>query len=239
MTVARCDGAGFDTEGEMEKGIRVILMGPPGCGKGTQGKKLESRYSIPQLSTGDMLRAAVRDRTPVGLEAKSYMDGGKLVPDAVIIGIMRERLAAPDCKGGYILDGFPRTLEQAVALDELFAQTGQKLTAVLNLDVDDEEVVKRLSGRRQCRKCGTGFHVALNRPKADGVCDACGGELYQRDDDNEKTIRERLGVYNRQTSPLLEYYSSRGLLYSTPGSGTIDEIFERTCSLIEKASASA
>ena len=221
------------------RGIRMILMGPPGCGKGTQGKKLEARYGIPQLSTGDMLRAAVRDKTSVGMKAKEFMDGGKLVPDEVIIGIMRERLAASDCSGGYILDGFPRTVEQARALDAMLAETGQKLTAAVNLEVDDEEVVKRLAGRRQCRKCGTGFHVEFNRPSAEGVCDACGGELYQRDDDNEKTIRERLGVYNRQTAPLLDYYGKKGLLLSTKGSGTIGEIFERTCSLIDKASASA
>ncbi|HPQ80958.1 MAG TPA: adenylate kinase [bacterium] len=224
----------------MTKGsVRVILMGPPGCGKGTQGKKLEAKFGIPQLSTGDMLRKAVRDGTPVGMKAKGFMDEGKLVPDEVIIGIMKERLAAPDCDRGYILDGFPRTVEQARALDGLFSESGQDLTAVVNLDVDDEEVVRRLSGRRQCRKCGTGFHVSFNRPKVEGVCDACGGELYQRDDDNEKTIRERLEVYNRQTAPLLAYYEEKGLLYSTPGSGSIDDIFGRTCSLIEKGLAAA
>lgn len=223
----------------MERVLRLILMGPPGCGKGTQGKKLEARYGIPQLSTGDMLRVAVRNGTPIGREAKGFMDRGELVPDQVIIGIMRERLSASDCSGGYILDGFPRTIEQAKALDVLFAEAGQQLTAVIDLDVADEEVVRRLSGRRQCRACGTGFHVVFHKPQQDGRCDACGGELYQRDDDNEKTIRDRLSVYNRQTAPLLSYYERQGVLRKIPGTGSIDEIYAQACSLIERACTSA
>lgn len=223
----------------MADGIRLILIGPPGCGKGTQGKRLEERHRIPQLSTGDMLRAAVRDSTPIGKEAKGFMDRGALVPDEVIVGIMRERLAAPDCANGYILDGFPRTIKQALALDRLFVEKAQKLTAVINLEVADEEVVKRLSGRRQCRKCGTGFHVVFNKPREDGVCDACGNKLYQRDDDNEKTIRDRLSVYNKQTEPLLAYYYEQGLLHSISGTGSIDEVYKSVCSLIDTTTTSA
>ena len=218
----------------MTQTIRTILMGPPGCGKGTQGKKLEAKYSIPQLSTGDMLRAAVRDKTQVGLKAKEYMDSGNLVPDDVIVGVIRERLNASDCDKGYILDGFPRTIGQAEALDGLFVDNGHKLTAVINLDVADDDVVARLSGRRQCKKCGTGFHIVFNKAKQEGICDACGGELYQRDDDNEVTVRERLNVYKEKTAPLLGYYEKQGLLNNIPGTGSIDEIFDRVCSLIDK-----
>ena len=218
----------------MTQTIRTILMGPPGCGKGTQGKKLEAKYSIPQLSTGDMLRAAVRDKTQVGLKAKEYMDSGNLVPDDVIVGVIRDRLNASDCDKGYILDGFPRTIGQAEALDGLFADNGHKLTAVINLDVADDDVVARLSGRRQCKKCGTGFHIVFNKAKQEGICDACGGELYQRDDDNEVTVRERLNVYKEKTAPLLGYYEKQGLLNNIPGTGSIDEIFDRVCSLIDK-----
>ncbi|MFA4874948.1 MAG: adenylate kinase [bacterium] len=218
----------------MVDAIRIVLMGPPGCGKGTQGKMLEAHYSIPQLSTGDMLRAAVRDSTPVGLKAKEYMDRGELVPDEVIIGVMRERLGSSDCRGGYILDGFPRTVAQAEALDNLLAQSKTSLMASINLDVPDEDVVKRLSGRRQCRACGTGFHVVFKKPSREGFCDACGGELYQRDDDNEVTVRSRLAVYNKQTAPLLNYYEGKELLIRVPGTGDIDKIFAKVCSLIEE-----
>jgi adenylate kinase len=218
----------------MSKAARIILMGPPGCGKGTQSKKLESRYSIPQLSTGDMLRVAVRDKTPIGIEAKKYMDSGNLVPDDVIVGVVSDRLKASDCQNGYILDGFPRTIAQAEALDEIFDKNGQKLTAVINLEVKDDDVIARLSGRRQCKKCGVGFHIVFNKPKLDGVCDVCGGELYQRDDDNEKTVFDRLSVYKAKTAPLLDYYEKVGLLNNVSGSGSIDDIFGSICSLIDK-----
>ncbi len=217
----------------MQTAIRIVLMGPPGCGKGTQGKKLEQLCSIPQLSTGDMLRQAQRDGTPIGLKAKEFMDRGALVSDDVLIGLMRERLSKSDCANGYILDGYPRTIGQAKSLDDLLAEKGEKLTAAINLDVPDDQVVIRLSGRRQCKKCGTGFHVTLNKPKHDGICDSCGGELYQRDDDNEKTVRSRLVVYNENTAPLLSYYEKKGLLCNVCGMGSIDEIFGRVCSLID------
>lgn len=209
-------------------------MGPPGCGKGTQGRKLEARYHIPQLSSGDMLRRAVKDETPVGKIAKGYLDKGNLVPDDVTVAVMKERLSAPDSAGGYILDGFPRTIGQAGALDAMFAEEGHALTAAINLAVPDNDVVARLSGRRQCRECGTGFHIVFNTPRRENICDNCGGALYQRDDDNEATIRERLRVYNRETLPLLKYYERQGLLRQANGLGSIDEIFARICSLIDK-----
>jgi adenylate kinase len=218
----------------MAQPIKIVLMGPPGCGKGTQGKMLEERYGILQLSTGDMLRAAVRDKTPTGLKAKEYMDAGKLVPDEVIIGIMNDRLAASDCDKGYILDGFPRTVAQAEALDVLIEKSGAGLLGAINLDVPDEEVVKRIAGRRQCRTCGTGFHMMFKQPHKEGVCDACGGELYQRADDNENTVRQRLETYKKQTEPLLGYYESKGLLMNVPGVGDIKGIYEKICSLIDR-----
>ena len=215
--------------------IRLILMGAPGCGKGTQAKKLEERYDIVQLSTGDMLRAAIREGTEVGTAAKEFMDRGALVPDEVIIGVMKERLAKDDVAHGYILDGFPRTLGQAEALSKLLDEMHQPLTAAIALTVTEDEVVKRLTGRRTCKECGTGYQIEFNPPKQEGVCDKCGGALYQRDDDNEQTIRQRLAVYQEQTSPLIEYYSGRGLLKEVEGVGSIDQIFERTCSLIDSA----
>jgi len=220
----------------MAEGVRIILVGPPGCGKGTQAKMVEERYDIPQLSTGDMLRSAVREGTEVGVKAKSYMDQGGLVPDDIIVEVMRNRIQKEDCNSGYILDGFPRTLGQAEALDRMLAELRQPLTVVIAIAVPDEEVVRRLSGRRQCKSCGTGFHIAFNKPKKDGVCDKCGGELYQRDDDNEQTIRSRLKVYYEQTSPLLDYYRERDLLNEVDGVGSIDQIYGAICSLIDKRS---
>lgn len=217
------------------QGIRLILMGPPGCGKGTHAKKLEELYSIPQLSTGDMLRSAQRDGTEIGLKAKGYMDAGKLVPDEVIVDVMRERMKGNDCKGGYVLDGFPRTLGQAEALETLLSELQSPLTAVIALVVPDDEVVRRLSGRRQCKKCGMGYHVEFKAPNQEGVCDSCGGELYLRDDDNETTIRSRLAVYTDQTAPLLTYYRERNLLHEIDGVGSIDDIFGSISSLIDRA----
>ncbi|HPW45359.1 MAG TPA: adenylate kinase [bacterium] len=217
--------------------MRIILMGPPGCGKGTQGKMLEKKYGIPQLSTGDMLRQAVRDATPVGVRAKEKLDRGELVSDEILISIMRDRLGSEDCSRGCILDGYPRTIGQAESLDELFEEKGISLLAAINMDLPDDDVVARISGRRQCKSCGMGYHVEFKKPAKDGVCDQCGGELYQRSDDNEKTIRDRLLVYNEKTAPLLGYYEKRGLLFSIPGTGSIDEIFNNICSLIDKRMA--
>ena len=215
--------------------LRLILMGPPGSGKGTQAKMLEERYGILQLSTGDMLRIALRDGSKVGCEAKKYMDAGKLVPDQVIVEVMRERLQKPDCAKGYILDGFPRTLGQATALDELLVTMDRPLTAVIALTVPDDEVVRRLAGRRTCTKCSAGYHVAFHAPTTANVCDKCGAALYQRDDDNEATIRARLGVYEAQTAPLINYYRVQGLMHEVKGVGALQEIFDAMCSLIDKS----
>ncbi len=212
--------------------MKLVLLGPPGAGKGTQAKQMIDKYSIPQISTGDILRQAVKDGTQMGKEAKTYMDKGELVPDGVIIGIVKDRIQADDCKDGYIFDGFPRTVAQAEALDSMLNDLGTQLDAVVSIEVPEEDVVKRLSGRRTCKSCGTLFHVMFNPPAKEDVCDACGGELYQRDDDNETTIRQRLSVYTNQTSPLIDYYSKAEILKPVPGTGAPDTIFEAICKVL-------
>jgi adenylate kinase len=207
--------------------MRIILLGPPGAGKGTQAKLLIERLGIPQISTGDMLRAAVKAGTPLGAEAKAYMDRGGLVPDAVIIGLVRERLQVPDCSRGYILDGFPRTVAQAEALETTLEELHLSLDRVLCLEVPSEDLVSRIAGRRTCRNCGAMYHLRFSPSKREGVCDACGGETYQRDDDREETVRQRLLVYEEQTAPLIRFYDRRGLLRRIPGTGEIAEIFSR------------
>lgn len=207
--------------------MRIILLGPPGAGKGTQAKLLIERLGVPQISTGDMLRAAVKAGTALGREAKSFMDRGALVPDGVIVGLVRERLQAADCSGGYILDGFPRTAAQAEALDATLRELRASLDHVLCLDVPSEALIVRIAGRRTCRACGAMFHATFSPSKRDGVCDACGGETYQRDDDREETVRQRLQVYADQTAPLIRYYEERGLLRRIAGTGEIAEIFAR------------
>lgn len=212
--------------------MKLVLIGPPGCGKGTQAVLIQEEYKIPQVSTGDILRAAIRKGTPLGGKAAGYMNAGNLVPDQLIIDLMNERIKGEDCRDGYILDGFPRTLKQAEALDELLKNAGHKLDMVISIEVDDNEVVARLSGRRQCTNCGDGYHLIFKRPKRENVCDKCGSALYQRDDDKEETVRARLSVYREQTSPLINYYQNAGLLKTVNGLGTIDEIFKRVSSLI-------
>jgi adenylate kinase len=207
--------------------MRIVLLGGPGSGKGTQAKKLIDKLGIPQISTGDIFRGALKEGTPMGLKAKTYMDKGELVPDDVVIGVVEERLAKPDLDKGYMLDGFPRTLAQAEALDKILNGQSKSLHHAILVDVPDEELVGRLSGRRTCRGCGAMFHVMFNKPKQEGVCDVCGAELYQRDDDSEATIRERLTVYNLQTAPLIDYYDAKGLLRRVEGVGPIGEIFAR------------
>lgn len=202
-------------------------MGPPGAGKGTQAKLLVERLGVPQISTGDMLRAAVKAGTPLGREAKAYMDRGALVPDGVIIGLVRERLQSTDCIRGYILDGFPRTVAQAEALEKALLDLRLSLDHVLCLEVPPEDLVVRIAGRRTCRACGAMFHVRFSPAKRDGVCDACGGETYQRDDDREDTVRHRLEVYAQQTEPLVRFFEGRGLLRRIAGTGEIPEIFAR------------
>jgi adenylate kinase len=204
--------------------VRLIFLGPPGAGKGTQARELAREWSVPQIATGEMLRAAVAAGTPLGLKAKRIMETGALVPDDVMIGLMAERLREPDAAGGFILDGFPRTLAQAEALERLLEGLDQKLDGVVFFEVAEPELVRRLTGRRLCRRCQAAFHVVSAPPQREGVCDRCGGELYQRDDDSEATVRHRLGVYDRQTVPLLDFYRDRGLLTPIPGEGSITTI---------------
>lgn len=204
--------------------MRVAFLGPPGAGKGTQARDLARDWSVPHIATGDMLREAVAAGTTLGREAKTYMDRGALVPDDVIIGMIAERLRQPDARNGFLLDGFPRTIAQAEGLERLLKDLGQPLERVIYFDVAEPELVRRLTGRRVCRACGHSFHVVSNPPRREGVCDACGGELYQRVDDSESTVRNRLDVYARQTAPLLDWYVGKNLLTSVKGEGTIDDI---------------
>jgi adenylate kinase len=212
--------------------MNIILLGPPGAGKGTQAKKMIDRYGIPQISTGDMLRAAVKAGTPLGMEAKSYMDAGGLVPDSVVIGLVKERIQEPDCEKGFMLDGFPRNVAQAEELDKMLNDMGIQIDHVMCIEVPNEELIKRLTGRRTCKECGAGYHVMFDPPKKEGVCDKCGGELYQRDDDNETTVKSRLDVYDAQTKPLIDYYDNQGKLRRIDGVGTIDEIFNRIVAVL-------
>ena len=204
-----------------------ILLGPPGAGKGTQAKLMIDKWNIPQVSTGDILRAAVREGTALGIEAKGFMDSGELVPDRVVIGIIAERLREEDAAEGFILDGFPRTIPQAEALQEILDDLGRNIDHVISIEVDDEELVTRLTGRRMCKGCGESFHVVFNPSAKDGVCDRCSGELYQRDDDQEQTIRQRLTVYSEQTQPLIAFYEKQGKLRRIEGTGSIESIFSR------------
>ncbi|MGD0266233.1 MAG: adenylate kinase [Candidatus Methylomirabilota bacterium] len=207
--------------------MRLLLLGPPGAGKGTQAKLLVERLGIPQISTGDMLRAAAKAGTPLGQEAKQYMNRGALVPDEVINQLVRERVQQPDCARGYILDGYPRTVAQAKSLREMLLALGLAVDHVLSLEVPVGELVERLAGRRTCRSCGAMYQVHFSPSKADGRCDVCGEVTYQRDDDREETVRRRLTVYAEQTAPLVSFYEARGLLRRVPGTGEIAEIFQR------------
>jgi adenylate kinase len=204
--------------------MNIILIGPPGAGKGTQAKRMIDRLGVPQISTGDMFRAAVKDGTPMGKKAKEYMDKGALVPDEVVIGVVNERFGKPDCKKGFILDGFPRTQEQAKALDGLLKKLGTKLDHVVVIEVPDDFLVDRLTGRRTCRGCNYMHHIKYDPPKKPGVCDKCGGELYQRDDDKEETIRQRLKTYHDQTSPLIKYYSTQGVVRKIDGTASMERV---------------
>ncbi|MBE0597508.1 MAG: adenylate kinase [Desulfuromonadales bacterium] len=207
--------------------MNLILLGPPGAGKGTQAIMLTDRFGIPQISTGEILRSAVKEETPMGVKAKSFMDAGALVPDAVVIGIVLERLQKADCKPGFILDGFPRTVAQADALKDNLRDLEKDLTAVLALEVDNDALVERLTGRRTCRQCGRGYHLKFDPPRTAGQCDVCGGELYQRDDDREETIRKRMEVYDSQTTPLVDYYQQQGLLTRINGMQEISVVQEK------------
>lgn len=206
--------------------MQIILMGAPGAGKGTQAAFLVKKFGIPQIATGDIFRAAVKSGTELGKQAKACMDAGKLVPDEVTIGIVRERLAKDDCKDGFILDGFPRTVEQADALKKILAELGKTLTAVLNIAVPAEDLIGRSVGRRVCKQCGATYHVDFNAPKVEGVCDSCGGELYQRADDTVETMTNRLNVYVESTRPLIEYYKKAGVYHEVDGRQHIEKVTE-------------
>lgn len=212
--------------------MKMILVGPPGVGKGTQAKFLVDHFNIPQISTGDMLRGNIRTKTELGLLAQEYMNDGKLVPDQVVLDMVRIRLSEDDCGKGYILDGFPRTIPQAEGLDRILSDIGVSLDLVLVLTADHTEIVKRLSARRSCRSCGSIYNLLFDPTEAAGICDSCGGELYQRDDDLPDTILNRLKVYADQTEPLIEYYSNQGLVKQVNGIGTIEEIKQRVSSAL-------
>jgi adenylate kinase len=218
-----------------EKGLmNLIIIGPPGSGKGTQGKLIAEKYHIPQISTGDILREAVRDGTALGLRAKAFMGKGGLAPDGMVIGIIEDRLVQRGCVNGFLLDGFPRTVAQAEALERVLGKTGLAIDHVINIEIEREELIRRLMERRTCGKCGAMYHPTFNPPERKGICDKCGAFLYQRDDDREETIRSRLEVYSRQTGPVIQYYAAQGLVRPIHGMGHIDDIFHRIREAIEE-----
>ncbi|MBE7360487.1 adenylate kinase [Staphylococcus epidermidis] len=204
--------------------MNIILMGLPGAGKGTQASEIVKKFPIPHISTGDMFRKAIKDETDLGKEAKSYMDRGKLVPDEVTVGIVKERISEDDAKKGFLLDGFPRTIDQAESLNQIMSELDREIDAVINIEVPEEELMNRLTGRRICEKCGTTYHLVFNPPKVDGICDIDGGKLYQREDDNPETVSNRLSVNVKQSKPILEYYNNKGVLKNIDGSKDIDEV---------------
>ena len=212
--------------------LGIILLGAPGAGKGTQAKKISAAFAIPQISTGDMLREAVKNGTEMGRRAKGFMDAGGLVPDEVVIGIVKDRLKAKDCDKGFILDGFPRTIPQAQALDRVVKELAKEIRVVLSLEVDEKELLERLTGRRTCTACGAMYHIRFNAPKADGKCDKCGTALIQRDDDREETIKARLVNYRKSTEPLLDYYKGTGKIKAVKATGEIDAIYDNIAAIL-------
>src|SRR5574344_1363119 len=210
----------------------IILMGPPGAGKGTQAKKIIGEYAIPHISTGDMFREAIKKGTPLGLTAKGFIDKGHLVPDDVTIGLVKDRLSKPDCDKGFLLDGFPRTIPQAEALEKLTKEIGKEIDLVIEIVVDEQELVRRICGRRVCKKCGAPYHVDTMKPKVEGICDLCGGELVQRPDDNEEALKTRLEHYHNQTFPLIAFYNERGLVKTVDGSIGLENVFSEIKKMI-------
>lgn len=213
--------------------MNIILMGLPGAGKGTQASEIVKKFPIPHISTGDMFRKAIKDETDLGKEAKSYMDRGELVPDEVTVGIVKERISEDDAKKGFLLDGFPRTIEQAKALSEIMQELDRKIDAVINIEVPEEELMNRLTGRRICEKCGHTYHLVFNPPKVDGICDIDGGKLYQREDDNPETVANRLNVNVKQSKPILEYYDNENVLKNIDGSKDINEVTTNVIDILE------
>lgn len=214
--------------------MNLILLGAPGAGKGTQGKNLSERFEIPQISTGDILRENVRKKTELGLKAKEYMDKGALVPDEIVVNMVSGRLLMDDCAKGFILDGFPRNIAQAEVLENTLEKLGKQIDHVVGIEVDKKELVRRLSGRRVCRKCGASYHVIFNPPMNIGMCDSCGSEIYQRDDDKEETIEARLKVYDQETLPLVKFYNDRDLYRPVDGIGGVDQVTKAIVDVIEK-----
>ena len=211
--------------------MKIVLLGPPGAGKGTQAKSISNRYSIPHISTGDIFRKNISEETPLGIEAKQYMDNGQLVPDEVTINMVKDRLTWDDCKNGYLLDGFPRTVAQAEALEAFLNSRDEKIDTALLIDVPMEFILERMTGRRICGSCGASYHVKFNPTKGEGICDVCGSEVVQRKDDREDTVRERLDVYERQTQPLIDFYKEKNLLSTVDGTKAINEVFNDICEL--------
>ncbi|MBF0159389.1 MAG: adenylate kinase [Magnetococcales bacterium] len=212
--------------------MKLLFMGPPGAGKGTQARRIAEKYGIPQLSTGDMLRAAVKAGSEIGLKAKAVMESGGLVSDEIVIGIIAARTLEPDCAGGFLLDGFPRTVAQAEALDRMLKERGHAIDHVVDLAADNEALVQRITGRSTCAGCGEGYHREFKKPRQADVCDQCGGQLVQRADDNEETVRNRLSAYQQQTAPLIDYYRRQGNLKSVDGMLPMDQVFSAICAIL-------
>ena len=205
--------------------MKIIMLGAPGAGKGTQAKMIADKYNIPHISTGDIFRANIKNGTALGMEAKSYMDQGKLVPDELTVKILLDRVAQEDCKNGYVLDGFPRTIPQAEVLDKALTELNDKIDYAINVDVPDENIIRRMSGRRACLNCGATYHIAHVPPKTEGICDRCGNELILRDDDKPETVKNRLDVYHKQTQPLIDFYSARNVLKTVDGTQDMNDVF--------------
>ncbi|MCR4657193.1 MAG: adenylate kinase [Lachnospiraceae bacterium] len=206
--------------------MKIIMLGAPGAGKGTQAKKIAAEYNIPHISTGDIFRANIKEQTPLGMEAKAYMDKGELVPDELTVKILLDRVKKDDCKNGYVLDGYPRTIPQAEVLDKAVSELSESIDFAINVNVPDENIIHRMGGRRACLKCGATYHVEYMPPKTADVCDNCGAELVIRDDDKPETVKNRLSVYHEQTAPLIDYYSKKGILKEVDGTMEVDQVFE-------------